>query len=175
MNLEICVEYEPWNEIDIRQLLSECIDATFSRLNLNHYNIEICFLFTDDDEVQSLNKTYRGIDKPTNVLSFPAFSTYDAGINSDNDINDCDCCDDVCDSCCCCNECILGSVAIAYETVERESNDQKKTLADHLRHLVVHSVLHLLGYDHSDDPQMEQMETLEIQILEKLSVSNPYE
>ncbi|MBR1733926.1 MAG: rRNA maturation RNase YbeY [Alphaproteobacteria bacterium] len=166
MNLEISIEHKPWNRSNIRSIVNTCVNAVFSELNLNHYNVEICFLFTNDEEVQVLNRTYRGIDKPTNVLSFPADNIDD--IESD--------CGDVC---CCdnfgCNICILGSVALAYETVEREVEDTDISFDDHLKHLIIHSVLHLLGYDHIGEAEAEQMESLEIKILKSLNVADPYQ
>ncbi|MBQ7673989.1 MAG: rRNA maturation RNase YbeY [Alphaproteobacteria bacterium] len=166
MNLEISIEYEPWNKSNIRSIVNNCVNAVFSELNINHYNVEICFLFTNDEEVRVLNRTYRGIDKPTNVLSFPADNIDD--IESD--------CGDVCG---CdtfgCNTCVLGSVALAYETLEREIVDTSVSFDDHLRHLVVHSVLHLLGYDHIGETEAEQMESLEIKILKSLNVADPYQ
>jgi probable rRNA maturation factor len=161
MNLDISVEYDPWSRIDVKSITDECVRAVFAGLQLNHYNVEICFLFTDDEELQMLNKTYRGIDKPTNVLSFPADSLADIP-------------EDEYDGDCCCNSCILGSVAMAYETIERESEEQEKAFEEHLKHMIVHSVLHLLGYDHSNLQQAEQMEQLEIRILGNLNVANPY-
>ena len=167
MNLEISIEHNGWKRSNVRSIVSNCVNAVFSELKLNHYNVEICFLFTDDEEVRVLNKTYRGIDKPTNVLSFPADDIDD--IESDfGDVCGCDTLG--------CSTCILGSVAIAYETVERETDEQTDvSFDDHLRHLIVHSVLHLLGYDHIGDAEAEQMESLEIKILESLNVANPYQ
>jgi probable rRNA maturation factor len=176
MNLEVSAEYALWNSrpIDVRSLASRCVLAVFSELNLNHYNVEICLLFTDDDEIRILNKTYRGVDKSTNVLSFPSNAVletaHDDGSSSyftdlyENEEDDC-----------CCNICVLGSIVLAYETIEHEAKSQQKTMEDHLHHLIVHSVLHLLGYDHESDQEAEQMESLEIKILDKLHIANPYE
>lgn len=168
MNLEISVEYEPWNDSNINAIVSDCVYALFSELNLNHYNVEICFLFTDDNEIQLLNKTYRGVDRATNVLSFPSDSIDNVYGDTLNDGGEED-------EQYCCNICILGSIAIAYETVARESIEQSKELNDHLSHLVVHSVLHLLGYDHMSEASAEQMESIEIKVLSKLNIKNPYE
>lgn len=106
---------------------------------------EVSILLTDDDEVQALNREFRGKDKPTNVLSFP------------NDENR-----------------MLGDVAMALGTLKREAEDEEKTLSNHFVHLFVHGVLHLLGYDHLDDAEREEMEGLEIKILKQLDVENPY-
>jgi probable rRNA maturation factor len=168
MNLEICVEGESWNRLDTKSLVEECVNAVFYELKLNHYNVEICFLFTNNEEVKILNKTYRGIDKPTNVLSFPADSMEDA------------CCG-ICDEQQtqnnepCCNLCILGSIAFAYEIAEDEAMNQNKQFENHIRHLIVHSILHLLGYDHHNKSKADDMESLEIKILSQIGVSNPYE
>ncbi|GHU12866.1 endoribonuclease YbeY [Alphaproteobacteria bacterium] len=166
MNLEISVECDGWSRCDVKSITGRCVSAVFSELKLNHYNVEICFLFTDDEELQILNNTYRGINKPTNVLSFPA----DSIDNASEDY----CIDDENDGKHCSNWCVLGSIAMAYETIDRESTEQEKSFDDHLMHLVVHGVLHLLGYDHSDSSDAGQMETLEVEILSGLNVANPY-
>ncbi|MDR2107006.1 MAG: rRNA maturation RNase YbeY [Holosporaceae bacterium] len=158
MNLEISVEGDFWQEKEAESVASECARAVFAEVGFKEDNIEVCFLFTTDDEIRVLNKTYRGADKPTNVLSFPA----DFLAESDNEEED---------------EGfprILGSIAVAFETVKRESEEQKKSFIDHLRHLVVHGMLHLLRYDHAKDEEAELMEALEVKILERLGVGNPY-
>ncbi|MDR1375779.1 MAG: rRNA maturation RNase YbeY [Holosporaceae bacterium] len=170
MNLDISVECDLWNEAEVRVVTKDSLDAAFSIVEPNLLDenkfrksaIEICFLFTNDYEVRLLNKTYRGIDKPTNVLSFPTNSTLPK-IDGD-----------------CLEEkdapiCVLGSVALAYETIKRESLDQSKSMENHLKHLIVHSMLHLLGHSHDDPVAAEKMESLEIVILRKLNVSNPYQ
>ncbi|MDR1362098.1 MAG: rRNA maturation RNase YbeY [Holosporaceae bacterium] len=168
MNLDILIEYDSWSRCDVKSITAMCVEAVFGELGLNHYNVEICFLFTDDEELKILNKTYRGIDKPTNVLSFPA-SSLDTRL-----ADECDCCNNYETDGYCCNICVLGSVAMAYEIIELESREQEKTFDDHLKHMVIHSVLHLLGYDHSGHQQAELMEQLEIKILGDLNIANPY-
>ena len=106
---------------------------------------ELSVVLADDAFVQNLNRDYRDKDKPTNVLSFPQDTP------------------------------MLGDVVLAYETVKREAEEQDKGFEDHLAHLLVHGVLHLLGYDHEDDKQAEEMEALEVEILSRLSIKNPYE
>jgi probable rRNA maturation factor len=108
----------------------------------------------DDDTQQALNRNWRGKDAPTNVLAFSAAdpaSPAPAGAPL-----------------------LLGDVVLAFETVRREAAEQQKPLADHLRHLVVHGVLHLLGYDHAEPAAAEAMEAREIAILAELGVPNPY-
>ncbi len=107
---------------------------------------------TDDGEQRRLNRIYRGKDAPTNVLAFPQAETarsMDAPV-------------------------LLGDVVLAFETVRREAVEQAKPFVDHLRHLVVHGVLHLLGFDHEDAAEAIAMEAQEIKILAGLGVPDPY-
>jgi probable rRNA maturation factor len=105
-----------------------------------------------DRAVRRLNHMFRGIDRPTNVLSFPAdASPVPRGAPV-----------------------LLGDVVVAYRTVAREAAAQGKPFADHLMHLVVHGVLHLLGYDHDRSAAARRMETLEIRILASFGIADPY-
>jgi probable rRNA maturation factor len=114
---------------------------------------ELCIVLSDDRHVRQLNRDYRGKDKPTNVLSFAAL---DAG-KPDSDM-----------------PWHLGDVILALGVVRKEAAKQRKALDDHLTHLVVHGVLHLLGYDHEEDDEAERMEALEIAALKRLGIGNPY-
>jgi probable rRNA maturation factor len=120
----------------------------------------ISLLLTDDAAVHELNRTWRGKDSPTNVLSFPATETVEGDVPVPEF-------DDV--------PLELGDIALAYETCEREADAQGKRFADHVAHLVLHGVLHLLGYDHLDDDEAQRMEALEIRILAGLGIADPYE
>ena len=111
---------------------------------------ELSLVLSDDTEVAKLNGLYRGKAGPTNVLSFPGEDDDEEG------------------------ETLLGDVILAYQTCKREAEEQGKTLADHLSHLVVHGVLHLLGYDHMNDEEAEQMEALETAILGRMGIADPY-
>ncbi len=119
-------------------------------VNTFRQDAEITIRIVDEKESQSLNSDYRGKDKPTNVLSFP-FEIPD-GI----EIN------------------LLGDLVICRQVVEKEAKEQEKDLIAHWAHMVIHGSLHLLGYDHIDDDDAEEMESLEITILSKLGFENPY-
>lgn len=112
---------------------------------------EMSVILTDDAAIQALNRDWRKIDKPTNVLSFPASTPKIAGVPA-----------------------LLGDVVVAYETLAREADEEEKPVLHHLAHLVVHGYLHLLGYDHETDSEADAMEGLERQILARLNIADPY-
>lgn len=113
--------------------------------------LEVSLLLTDDAEQRALNRAHRGKDSPTNVLSFPAGYVPPAGPRP------------------------LGDISLALETVTREAAEQGKSVADHVSHLLVHGTLHLVGYDHGDDAEAEEMEALEREILSGLGIADPYD
>ena len=113
----------------------------------------LAIALADDAAVRKLNRSFRGKDKPTNVLSFPA----DAHATPPGAPR------------------FLGDIVLARQTVTREAREQGKPLVDHLKHLVVHGTLHLLGYDHEADAEAARMEALEVRILSGLGVPNPYD
>lgn len=117
---------------------------------------EACVALSCDAAVHVLNRTYRGKDAPTNVLSFPAPAAMSGGDAGGGPRP-------------------LGDLVLAYETLVREAREQGVPLAHHLQHLVVHGLLHLLGFDHEDDEGAEEMEALEAEILAGLGISNPYQ
>jgi probable rRNA maturation factor len=109
----------------------------------------VAVLVDGDERLQALNSQWRGIDKPTNVLSFAAPDRPGAGVH-------------------------LGDIAISHETAAREAEAEHKPLPDHLAHLSTHGFLHLLGYDHESDGDAETMERLERTILARVGVPDPY-
>lgn len=111
-------------------------------------------LLTDDARMRSLNHAFRGKDKPTNVLSFPSGD------------------DDVCDEGAL--EHYLGDLAFSYDRVRDESEKEHKTFLNHMTHLTIHGILHLLGYDHETDHDAQIMESLEIALLHHMNIPNPY-
>ncbi len=112
---------------------------------------ELCVLLTDDARMRTLNREFRGLDRPTNVLAFAA-ETAASGVAPR----------------------LLGDVVVAFETAAAEAEAANLSLADHLSHLVVHGTLHLLGYDHAGNADAEAMEALERQILDGLGIGDPY-
>jgi probable rRNA maturation factor len=115
---------------------------------------ELTIVLTDDGEVQALNRRYRGIDKPTNVLSFG-----DAANRRRRPAG---------------QPVIIGDIVLAHETVVTEAAAQGKSIADHALHLVIHGVLHLLGHDHKSAREAEVMEGIEIALLARLGIADPY-
>jgi probable rRNA maturation factor len=143
----LCADAEALAAAAARAALAEAASAGGAPLVLG-------VILTDDAEQQTLNRTYRGVDKPTNVLSF-TLAENAASRRSGAPV-------------------LLGDVVVAFETVTREAAEQDKPLAAHLQHLVVHGVLHLLGFDHENDTEAAKMEALEVEILQSLGVPDPY-
>ena len=152
ITVDIEIEDEAWTaaEPDVEALVWRAAQAVLDA----HEDIEgngIVILLADDDSVQALNRDFRQKDYATNVLSFP--SVISPGANPEGQI---------------------GDIAVAFGVCAREAQEQGKSLAHHLQHLVAHGVLHLLGYDHQDDDEAEAMEALEREILAGLDVPDPY-
>jgi probable rRNA maturation factor len=147
--VEILVQSPLWQaapgaEAALRQAIEEAASMTSTTGG------ELAIVLTDDSAMRVLNRQWRGKDEPTNVLSFPAAERQpDAPV-------------------------LLGDIVIAYETTAREAAAENKPLMDHLAHLAVHGFLHLLGYDHEAAKEAAAMERLEIAILARLGVCDPY-
>ena len=152
ISIECSVEAGAWPpEETLRQTAQEAVTAAARRAG-HEGAATLSVLFTDDAEMQALNSRFRGKDKPTNVLSFPAASgMLPPGVPRH-----------------------LGDIALGYETVAREAETEQKPFGHHLTHLVVHGFLHLLGYDHETPEEAEEMEQLEREILEGLAIGDPY-
>lgn len=130
------------------------VSAALAAAQYNAEEAELSVRFVDKNESQSLNHQYRDKDKPTNVLSFPFEQPL--GLPRDAQLP------------------LLGDLVICTSVVSSEAREQGKPLESHWAHMLVHGTLHLLGFDHIDDAEAEQMEALEIQILSGLGYSNPY-
>lgn len=140
-------EYENLDDIlsEFNVVIKDVIEASASYLNFSLDGKEVSILLTNDSEVHKLNKDFRGKDKPTNVLSF---ETED--------------------------EEMLGDIVVSIDTVFREAKEQGKEFKNHFVHLIVHGFLHILGYDHLDDSEADEMESLEIEIMKSMGLDNPY-
>ena len=128
------------------EILAEKVFALLQSETFIEADEEIALALSNNAHLQELNKKFRGQNKPTNVLSF------------ENE-----------------REFFLGDIAIAYETIVEEAIAQDKTFNDHFTHIALHGMLHLLGYDHMNEADQQEMESLEIELLAKLGIENPYE
>ena len=146
--VDLRMECGGWEEIDAETLARRCFAAVESVEEA--VAAPVCILLTDDAAMGELNAYFRGKDRPTNVLSLPPgdipWPDYD----------------------------YLGDLALGFETCKREAAEKNISLADHAAHLMVHGMLHLLGYDHENDDEAEQMERREAEILAVLGVGDPY-
>ncbi len=136
---------EPGAEATVREAIAAAAVATAAKAG------EVSVVLADDAGIRVLNRDWRQIDKPTNVLSFPAAVPHTVAAPR-----------------------LYGDIVIAYETLARETAEEDKPFAHHLAHLAVHGFLHLLGYDHETDADAEAMEGLERTILAQLGIPDPY-
>ncbi len=146
-----CWQSEPDAEATVQRAIIAASQATDAEVG----NAEVAVMLTDDATIRTFNKDFRGKDAPTNVLSFPA---------PEMDVSDAE---DAAPR-------ALGDIAIAYETLRREADEEAKPFLHHLSHLAVHGFLHLVGYDHETDEEAEEMEALEVAILAQLGIPDPY-
>jgi probable rRNA maturation factor len=150
LSLDISVPSPLWRRLPrARPIAREAIAAAAAESSdVSEGDVSLCL--ADDSALRALNLSWRGIDKPTNVLSFPSAPGRPGEAPA------------------------LGDIALAYETLAREAEDLGVSLADHYRHLLVHGFLHLIGYDHETDAEAERMEALETRILARLGAADPY-
>lgn len=154
LDIDLAIEAGAWpSEAELLDLVERAAGAAFAELRLAGNNpSELSVVFTDDAAIQALNAEWRGKDKPTNVLSFPAFPPARGGPLPP----------------------MLGDIVLAAETVAREAAEEKKPVENHVSHLVIHGLLHLLGYDHETDDEAEEMEAVERAALARLAIPDPY-
>lgn len=122
------------------------IQTVFAHTRCDPEGRAVALVLSDDAHIQQLNRDFRGKDKPTNVLSFPSDEAEE-----------------------------WGDIIVSEPTLRREAEEQQKRFSDHMTHMLVHGMLHLLGYDHEIEAEADEMEALEIAILAELGVENPYE
>ena len=147
LNFDLSMPDGNWRDIirDIDAHLTRAVSGLPKKLLPDGLH-EVSVVLMDDKMIQTLNLEYRGKDKPTNVLSFPV-------VNAPG---------------------LLGDIVLARETIMKEAQESGKAVGDHVTHLIIHGVLHLLGYDHITEAEAEIMEEIEVKALEKLGIANPY-
>ncbi|WP_349437012.1 rRNA maturation RNase YbeY [Pararhizobium sp. A13] len=159
LDIQISVEEGPWpSEAELQSLSERVLGAAADLLHREEKQPfpkmppEVSLVFTDDASIREINAEWRSQDKPTNVLSFPAFPLTPGKIPGP----------------------MLGDIILAQETLVREAQALDKPFDEHLSHLLVHGFLHLFGYDHMEENDAERMESLETRILAGLGLSDPY-
>ena len=161
--IDIIIEDETWAKIEGYENWVKSVDALMQESVQRKYvgtkRFWIGLLLTDDQHIKILNRNFRGVNKPTNVLSFPEyepkfFNNIDASL-TDTDI-------------------FLGDIAMSHEQIMRECEEYGISFFDRCSHLFVHGVLHLFGADHIEPEEQERMESMEIEILAKFGISDPY-
>ena len=149
LRVELIEDDGDWSDlVDAQSLVGRAASAAAQATGRALQPGLVSVVLSSDSHVAALNERFRGKAKPTNVLSFPAGAGAPEGH--------------------------LGDIVIARETVEREAHEQGVPVVHHVQHLVIHGILHLLGYDHTTAADAERMEALEIEILSELGVANPY-
>lgn len=153
IEIDIAMEAGDWPaEDELRGHAERATGAVFVELDIADPASELSLLFTDDASIRTLNREWRGKDKATNVLSFPAFEVVPGDPLPP----------------------MLGDIILAFETVSAEAALEGKPFAHHLIHLIVHGLLHLLGHDHENDADADEMEGVERKVLARLAIPDPY-
>jgi len=168
ISLDVTIKSKKWQaekniEVFLEKTCEKVIPHTDLKKILNkNFTLEIAISLMSDAQIKKINSQFRSKNKATNVLSFPALDENlirKIGIKKVVGASE---------------YLFLGDILISYETLKKESLAQKKKFLDHLFHLVLHSILHLIGYDHEDEKMAKIMEELEIKILQKNNIKNPY-
>ena len=149
---------EDWRELAKKSVQAALLVSPYGELLNRNFTLEISIRLSDNDELQTLNASYRGKDKPTNVLSFPQVQPdlLQSLTNSDD------------------GEVLLGDIILAHGVCATEAADKKISIRNHVAHLLVHGTLHLVGYEHDIEHDAIIMEDLEISALAKLGIADPY-
>lgn len=159
LKVDYLIENAKWEEFALEESIYEITNYIIERFNLKdfaHY-FELSLLLTDATYIKEINNKYRKVDKSTNVIAL-------AINNFLNDIH----------TSIYGGTLMLGDIIMSFENIAQEAEEQSKTFLDHFKHLLVHALLHLIGYDHQNDSEAEKMEKLEIDILEKFGINTPY-
>ena len=161
MSVDLVIEDARWKTLNLLKIANSAFKETLSQLNLRSEIFICCILACSSKKIKGLNAQFRGKNNSTNVLSFPSkpeiyevrsISKLEPTIDPFE----------------------LGDIAIAYEVCKKEAGISKIDFEDHVYHLIIHSLLHLLGYDHEEEQNAAEMEKIEVQVLAKLGINNPY-
>ncbi|MFN3823133.1 MAG: rRNA maturation RNase YbeY [Pseudorhodobacter sp.] len=163
--VDTVIEDPRWQAIDLPALADRAVRASLADLGMAEQGFSLCLMGCDDARIATLNAGFRGKAQPTNVLSWPSEERGSAQDGAPPMPPDPGTADDPEE---------LGDIALAWETCCTEAKAAEKAVGDHVTHLIVHGVLHLLGYDHSRDRDAELMEATESRILARLGVADPY-
>jgi probable rRNA maturation factor len=162
LEIDVITSCPLWNDLnfDPQALAHSVIAMTLEAADLppeleRAPSREASLMLSSDEEVRKFNREYRGQDKPTNVLSFAALDSEDPDMPVSGTLH-------------------IGDLIMAYETLDREAQEMEVSFKDHFTHLLVHGTLHLAGYDHEEEDEASIMESLEISILMRLGIENPY-
>lgn len=163
--VDIVIEDDRWEAFGLEPLATRAAAAALAGLGLGATGFTLCLMGCDDTRIAELNADFRGKPQPTNVLSWPSAERAAETPGTAPDLPEPGTADEPEE---------LGDIALAYETCAREAEAAGKPMADHVTHLVVHGLLHLLGYDHVDPADGDLMEATEVAILARLGLSDPY-
>ncbi|MEO7382728.1 MAG: rRNA maturation RNase YbeY [Paracoccaceae bacterium] len=163
--VDCVIEDDRWQAFGLEPLALRAVQATFAELHLPESGFTLVLMACDDTRIATLNADFRGKPAATNVLSWPS---EELSAETDGDLPDAPtpASPDDPES--------LGDIAIAYDTCAREAAEAEKPMADHVTHLIIHGLLHCLGYDHIRDGDADLMEATEVRILATLGLSDPY-
>ena len=163
--VDTVIEDARWAALGLDSLAERAARAALADLGLQAEGFSLCVMGCDDARIAVLNADFRGKPRPTNVLSWPSDERAAEFVGESPELPAPRPADDPLH---------LGDIAIAYEICEREAAEQKKSLSDHVTHLLVHGLLHLLGYDHIEDEDAALMEGIETRTLATLGIADPY-
>jgi len=145
LSADILINFSSWEKHPgLKELIKIAIKQTVSNVDIKGYN-EISILLTSDNQVEQLNRQYRSINQPTNVLSFPSEKPH------------------------------LGDIILSYEYIQKELINLNKKFEEHISHLIIHGTLHVYGFDHENDKNAVTMENMERHIMSELGYNDPYE